>query len=413
MAVGVEPYKKFVSITVVRSVWNVLRRAFPRNPAMVERLMTLYLGDGVSFMMSFEGLYMACDFDRLSKKALNYHHPNELIKAVISSSIFTIGKADNPYGISWFASPLYLNELELSKAMNEYENSANTDTQDVQIDTSGNWNGLFSQVQLNSPTVGLYNSIINNTGIENIILSGRRGSPPAPERGVAVRIESTSSGSTNSFLSSSNPSSNRMATPRSFSESVAERTMTGAGVLALPPLSIRETEVNHFIREMYSDTEFFIPLREMLTAKKINGEERPAEEVFTVEQAREILNRLMYYHVKPYFMEQLRFFKYPSHEGRREWLRNWLYGEKGKKLIKSATNYCRQKWKREAQQAFNAQRKAMHDNHPLSPYEWTDPNTGKRYYRESPTEVVIIPDDAPVRMSEEVRWNKFSKQWET
>lgn len=357
--------------------------------------MTLYLGDGVSYFMSVDGVYLACDFSRLAN-TLNFKHPKVLVDAVINSNVFTVALADNPYGINWFASPLYLNEKELEKAIDEYKNSANTDVQETSTDNSDYWGTIFSTAQSVGPICGHSNSIINNTGINNIILSGRKtasqtsGTSPSQQEDTTQRSP---------------------ITPRSFSESIAGRTIMEGQGGGLPPYEVRNTELDRFIREMYADTEFFVPLREMLTATERNGQPCPSSEVFTVDQAREILNRIMYHHVKPYFMEQLRFFKYPNLDGRREWLRNWLYGAKGAKLITAATNYCRQKWKREQQQAFNAQCQATHNNHPLSPHEWTDPVTARRYYSEAPNIVILIPDDAPPRPSEDARWNKFTGQW--
>lgn len=359
--------------------------------------MTLYLGDGVSCFMSIDGMYLACDFSRLSKNGLHYFHVHELIQAVVNSGIFTIAKSENPYGISWFASPLYLNEKELEKAMEEHKNRASTDTANPDEDMIGDWYGHFSSVQRSGTEIVHSNSIINNTGINNIILSGRKtASPKSDGESQSQDVDTTQ---------------RSPITPRSFSESVAGRTIMEGQGGGFPPYEVRNTEVDRFIHEMYTDKEFFFPLREILMAPEYEGRKRPESEVFAQDQAREILNRIMYHHVKPYFMEQLRFFKYPGIEGRREWLRNLLYGKNGRKLITAATNYCRQKWKREQQQAFNAQCQAIHNNHPLSPHEWTAPATGRRYYDEAPNIVIPIPDDAPPRPSEDSRWNKFTGQW--
>lgn len=389
----IEPFRTTVRIPQVRAAWHALTGTFPRNPAMVVRLMTLYLGDGTTYLMSPEGLYMACDFNRLSK-TIGYKHSHELIKAVIQSGIFTMSKANNPYKINWFASPLYLNELELSKAMEEYKNSANTDAQDAEIDQLGDWNNLFSGAQTPGPRIGLYNRIINNSGLNNIILSGRKAKASFDEK------EDDALSAPEASDSASNTSEDSLA-------EVAKKMTT------LPPYEVRSAEYNRFVKVMYADTEFFVPLREMLTAREVDGHVRAESEVFTTEQAREILNRLMYYHLKPYFMNQLRFFKYPSLESRRAWLGNLLYGANGRKMITAAINFCRQRWKRQEQQAFTDSTRAAQQSHPLSPFEWTDPASGKRFYRESATEAVALPDDAPARPSVAAHWNKFTKEWTT
>lgn len=280
----IEPFRTTVRIPQVRAAWHALTGAFPRNPAMVVRLMTLYLGDGTTYLMSPEGLYMACDFNRLSKTAMRFNHPEKLIDAVIQSGIFITAKANNMYKINWFASPLYLNELELSKAMNEYKNRANNDAHEADSNQTGDWHNLFSenyvQSPLASPQNGLYNRIINNSGLNNIILSGRKAKASFDEKEDEVHSVPEASDS------ASNTSEDSLA-------EVAKKMTT------LPPYEVRSAEYNRFVKEMYADTEFFVPLREMLTAREVDGHVRAESEVFTTEQAREILNRLMYYHLKP------------------------------------------------------------------------------------------------------------------
>jgi hypothetical protein len=109
----------------------------------------------------------------------------------------------------------------------------------------------------------------------------------------------------------------------------------------------------------------------------------------------------------PHFIAQEKFLRM-KHNGRLAWLRNLLKTAHGRELLKKAADAGRQRRLQQKQQALA---EVKQNNRPLSPYEWTDPNTGIRFY-EDPTEgLVTIPKEAPARPSEDSFWNVIQKKW--
>ena len=109
----------------------------------------------------------------------------------------------------------------------------------------------------------------------------------------------------------------------------------------------------------------------------------------------------------PHFIAQEKFLRM-KHNGRLAWLRNLLKTAHGRELLKQAADAGRQRRLSQRQQALA---EVKQNNRPLSPFEWTDPNTGTRFY-EDPTEgLVTIPKEAPPRPSEDSFWNVIQKKW--
>ena len=111
----------------------------------------------------------------------------------------------------------------------------------------------------------------------------------------------------------------------------------------------------------------------------------------------------------PHFAKQEKFLKM-KHNGRLAWLKNLLRSAHGKELMKKAAEAGRQRRCLMKQQALA---EIKEKNRPLSPYEWTDPESGTRFYEDDAEGRVAIPADAPPRPSEEAFWNVFKKSWTT
>ena len=109
----------------------------------------------------------------------------------------------------------------------------------------------------------------------------------------------------------------------------------------------------------------------------------------------------------PHFIAQERFL-HMKHNGRVAWLKNLLKSSHGRDLLKKAAEAGKQRRLTQKQQAL-AEVKLK--NRPLSPHEWTDPVSGKRFYEEDSEGVVTIPAEAPPRPSEKAFWNVIKCSW--
>lgn len=108
----------------------------------------------------------------------------------------------------------------------------------------------------------------------------------------------------------------------------------------------------------------------------------------------------------PYFAGQARFMK-SGHAGRICWLINLLKSAHGRHLTIEAAHGGRLKREQQICETKINQR----SNHPLGEFEWTDPETGMRFYDDDFEGPVHLPTDAPPRPSAEAIWNVLSKQW--
>jgi len=108
----------------------------------------------------------------------------------------------------------------------------------------------------------------------------------------------------------------------------------------------------------------------------------------------------------PYFAGQARFMK-SNHIGRLCWLNNLLKSAHGQHLMNDAARGSREKRIETAQENRINQR----NNHPVNEFEWTDPETGMRFYDDDLEGAVNIPEEALPRPTAEAVWNVLSEEW--
>lgn len=108
----------------------------------------------------------------------------------------------------------------------------------------------------------------------------------------------------------------------------------------------------------------------------------------------------------PYFASQARFMK-SNHVGRLCWLNNLMKSAHGQHLMNDAARGSREKRAETAQEKRISQR----NNHPVNEFEWTDPETGMRFYDDELEGAVNIPEEALPRPTAEAIWNVLSKEW--
>jgi len=99
--------------------------------------------------------------------------------------------------------------------------------------------------------------------------------------------------------------------------------------------------------------------------------------------------------------------------GRLSWLNNWLKCQGVASAIRQAQEALQQ---RATSAQFQAEREAQHaaarQHRPNSPYEWTDPASGLRYYEDPRNHhEVALPFDAPFCPGEHYFWNKIKRSW--
>lgn len=108
----------------------------------------------------------------------------------------------------------------------------------------------------------------------------------------------------------------------------------------------------------------------------------------------------------PYFASQERFMK-STHVGRLCWLSNLLKSAGGLRMLKDAADAGR----RQRVQNLADMRGEQRNNHPLCEFEWTDKESGLRFYDDPLEGMVNIPDDAPPRPGAKAEWNVLSGEW--
>ncbi len=341
----------------------------------IMRLLKLYLGTDSHSLLNEWGVYMQCSFNQLAS-VLKIKSPTELIQQVRMSEWFIVGECPpdkcNFYPIAWFASPLFLDEKELSRLIDKADTPDTpvaTLTEEVMI------GGLFTASgtpDLDSK-IGPVNCIINYTGKQYIILSGRK--------------QQDASGTVGS--PETKPAEKRKL-----------------------PEGVREQIVLQFIDEVrHSDMHkpMFESIITMLTNPMKDGVPIDNAEKFSQSEAREILRILMFVHIKHYFMDSERFFRSPSFTNRVAWLQSLLFSGHGKRLLgKAKLQYkrtCNRKQRQEQQTALQQRR----SNRPYSEHEWVE--NDRRYYQDSLDGVVEIPSDAPPRPSATSHWNFVSLVW--
>ena len=413
------PIKRTASVPQLA---QMLRQLSALRATATQQLLVLkiWLGYDVNNVVQQSGLYRCADFNRLAERLGYKKQIPVLIDLIVKSGGFTVGLCErndrNRYGVLWFASPLFFDERELERAA-----SARCDAGTLPLEAmpmtsqqveSMYYGGLWDCAPGITPNSGLYDSILNYTGANNIVLSGRRPLRPAAPSGSGGASFNDNDNDTLRY-DNCHPvtNDNDKSSPRTCPEPVEGSSTKKSFVM--PSATIREQEVDRFIEEIrHSEVhgKIFVNLKLSLIKPMKNGIEQHNVEHFTDEQAREIIRVLMYDHVKPYFMEQQDFFRYSSMTSRKAWLHNLLYSRFGQKLMAAARKTCKARWNRnkrrqEAEVAAN-----VRNNRPLSPFEWMEDNV--RYYDDPDEGVICIPPDAPARPSATAIWNKFSSAWE-
>ena len=112
----------------------------------------------------------------------------------------------------------------------------------------------------------------------------------------------------------------------------------------------------------------------------------------------------------PYFTAQVKFRKL-NHTGRLAWLANLLKSAHGQNLIAQAIQFHRTKREQEARENCRKQCSELRSFHPVSPHEWSDRESGSRFYDDATEGTVLIPAEAAPRPSEKAVWNVLSHLW--
>lgn len=345
------------------------------SAAAIMRLLKLYIGTDTHGLLNEWGVYMQCNFNQLAS-VLKVKSPTELIQQVRESEWFIVGVCPPAqrrfYSLVWFASPLFIDEKELSVQLTRDDTPQEPLaplTDEVMLGglfTSGSTPEMDSQ---NGPV----NCIINYTGKQYIILSGRK--------------QQAASGTS--------------ASPET--KTPAKRKL---------PETVRDQIVTQFIDEVrHSDVHkpMFEGILNMLSNPMKDGIPMTGVERFSQSEAREILRILMYCHVKPYFMDSERFFNTQSFTNRVAWLQSLLYSGYGKRLLGKAKVQYKRTSNRKHRQEQITDLQQRRSNRPLSPHEWMEDN--RRYYQDSLDGIVELPSDAPPRPTDTSHWNFVSLVW--
>lgn len=117
------------------------------------------------------------------------------------------------------------------------------------------------------------------------------------------------------------------------------------------------------------------------------------------EHAREIFRTMMCIKLKERFIVQDRFFTMKA-EGRLAWLTNTLRHSGISRFIKETARYVQKTHQKQAAQQLRQGEEDARNNRPISPYEWQEPTSGKRYYIDPYDGTTCIPPDVPPRPSD-------------
>lgn len=131
------------------------------------------------------------------------------------------------------------------------------------------------------------------------------------------------------------------------------------------------------------------------------------DEGLTREEACANLVYLVNERLVPYFVGQKHFLK-TSHAGRLCWLANLLESASGRRMWQEAARHGRQK----RLQDLAEKRERQRENRPLGDFEWTDVESGLRFYDDPLEGMVNIPEGAPVRPAADAVWNVLNRQWQ-
>lgn len=112
----------------------------------------------------------------------------------------------------------------------------------------------------------------------------------------------------------------------------------------------------------------------------------------------------------PYFARLPKFMKI-NHAGRLAWLVNLLKSPHGTRLKDEAVRANRTKREQTAREDCRRQCSELRSFHPVSPHEWSDRESGLRFYDDATEGTILIPTEAEPRPTDTAQWNVLSKEW--
>ena len=128
------------------------------------------------------------------------------------------------------------------------------------------------------------------------------------------------------------------------------------------------------------------------------------------EEAREYLILLVQKYLIPHYTGDERFAG-TKYRGKFIWVKNLLTSPYGIKLKKKAKEDAKKMMQQRMAELVQLQLRDSRSNHPLSEFEWTDYETGLRFYDDDIDGRVQIPDFAEPRTSANAQWNVISNKW--
>lgn len=128
------------------------------------------------------------------------------------------------------------------------------------------------------------------------------------------------------------------------------------------------------------------------------------------EEAREYLILLVQKYLIPHYTGDERFAA-TKYRGKFLWVKNLLKSAYGVRLKNKAKEDAKILMQQRVAEQAQQQLRDSRTNHPLSPFEWTDFETQKRFYDDEIEGMVLIPDFAEPRPSADAQWNVLSQKW--
>lgn len=337
-------------------------RKYGITDSVATKLLGLYLG--MTPYMDSNRTYRLPNFYDLAL-SVKFRNCAGMLQAVRQSRSFIVLKGDNLYGIDAFCSPLWNKEVLPADPTDE--------------------NALGSAAILPAITPAiLQEELPQDNNIYNI----------------------------NNFSKENNPSENPS---EEFSEEFSKETpeylpeITSASPRRKSTATSPTEEAKLFFHLINSSPE---QKKHLLTPLITRFQQ--LDPGLSREEACQNLVCLVNEHLVPHFASQPRFLK-TKHAGRTVWLINLLKSAHGQSLLKQAAQtaaHTRQAAERQAcERAAQRTREEQRSNHPLSPHEWTDSESGMRFYDDDTEGTVLIPAEAIPRPSATSVWNVLSSQW--
>ena len=171
--------KKTINTTALGQMIKQAERE-KMTPALILKLLKIYIGTDVAHLTNECGQFTSTCFNQLAI-ILKMKNSRELVNLVVRSKWFIIGKTpkgeNSVYPIRWFASPLVIDEQELTMQMEVLRKTENPPFEPtVSVESELGFGSLWEDkgagnLQGDFPWV---NYIITSTGINHITLPGRQ-----------------------------------------------------------------------------------------------------------------------------------------------------------------------------------------------------------------------------------------------